>query len=89
MKAIDEEESLRQQFLEAMPPASISDEDEAIDDVLLQANRQTGTRDMIVLAVSSFFSFLQLLMAPLVAHIATHNINQSKATIESKTDSES
>ena len=88
MKQLDEEENLRQQFLEGSPPASAGDEDAAIDDVLRQANMQTGTRDMITLAVSSFFSFLQLLMAPLVAHIATHNIKQPETPIESKTDSE-
>lgn len=88
MKQLDEEENLRQQFLEASPQAIAGDEDKAVGDVLRQANLQTGTRDMITLAVSSFFSFLQLLMAPLVAHIVTHNINQSKATIESKSESE-
>ena len=88
MKQLDEEENLRQQFLEGSPPASAADEDAVIDDVLKQANLQTGTRDMITLAVSSFFSFLQLLMAPLVAHNATHNINQPKAPIETKTESE-
>ncbi|MFT5084411.1 MAG: hypothetical protein ACI9Y1_002466 [Lentisphaeria bacterium] len=66
----DEEQQLRRQFLQkanldSVPaPPSV---DSLIAATVRKANAQTGGRDLLLLAISSFFAFLLVLCAPLAA----------------------
>lgn len=63
------------------PPAV----DKAITATVRQANVQTGGRDLLVLGVSSFFAFLLLLCAPIIAASAA---NKKRRSIEAMIDTD-
>lgn len=81
---IDEEEQFRLQLLKA---GGLPDEvpeipavDKIISDTVRQANVQTAGRDFLVLGVSSFFAFLLVLFAPMMAASAARKKNESLVT---------
>lgn len=77
-----DEEALRKQFLSAVSaepmaePSRVETKD-AVDAAVRQANVQTGGRDMAVLFVTSLFSVLLVLFAPVAGAIAKQKDEQS------------
>lgn len=73
----DEEEQLRRQLLKREALTETVPEPPVVDKIIAttvrQANVQTAGRDVLVLAISSFFAFLLVFCAPIVAASAAKN----------------
>ena len=87
-----EEEQLRETFLaqggigkdaSAEPLAA----QEAIQGAMQQANVQTGIKDLLVLAVSSFFTLVQMLMAPFVVRVL-ERVDKPRGTEKTPSDTQ-
>ena len=63
---LDEEEQLRAKLadLDVPEPPAV---ERMLKSTVRQANAQTGARDLMTLAISSFFAFLLVFCAPIVA----------------------
>ena len=78
-----DEEALKKQFLSAVAvepkaePTRVETQD-AVDAAVKQVNVQTGSRDMAVLFVTSLFSILLVLFAPVATAIARKKDEQSR-----------
>ena len=68
--AADDEKHLRQQYLKKLGFDAVPEPpevDEIVEKSVRQANAQLGSRDLLTLAISSFFAMLLMFGAPLVA----------------------
>lgn len=74
----DEEKQLRENLgIEIPEPPDV---EKILEATVRQANAQTGARDLLTLAISSFFAFLLVFCAPMVAASAARKKRRLTAT---------